>query len=32
MKRKPVILKGHIFDFGTAYFLKALGHLWSTVA
>ena len=25
--RKPAILNGHIFDFGTAYFFKALGYL-----
>jgi len=31
MKRNPAILNGHIFDFVTAYFLKALGYLWSTV-
>lgn len=30
MKRKSAILKGHNFDFGTAYFLKALGYLGST--
>jgi hypothetical protein len=30
-KRKHAILNGHIFGFGTAYFLKALGYLWSTV-